>query len=93
MVSDHAKKTNKPDKKDDKLTRSCTPEPRTEKAISPQFRISDEDLMKIENLSRIYEKSCEAIPYNFPCRGQNEVLTNTKSRILIIGILSTAIRR
>ncbi|OXA64541.1 Thyroid hormone receptor alpha-A [Folsomia candida] len=60
---------------------------------SNEQKLSEEDGRKIENISKYYKLACDAISYNFPSRGRNQVLSINKLRILLIGVISTAIRR
>ncbi|XP_021961840.1 thyroid hormone receptor alpha [Folsomia candida] len=58
---------------------------------SPKLNAQDSE--QIENILKYYNTACEQIPYNFPSREKNEVLTTTKLHILTIGVMSIAIRR
>lgn len=65
-------------------------------AICPTIdqKISDEDAIKIASISEFYNTACELIPYNFPSRDDSStVLTTNKITILLIGVISTAMRR
>lgn len=56
-------------------------------------KLSGEDATRIEHISKFYKSACEQIPYMFPSREKNEVVSPTKSKILLIGFISTSIRR
>lgn len=56
-------------------------------------QMSDVDVERVENLSKIYKNACELIPYSFLTRANNEILSKTKVITMSIGIMSTSIRR
>ncbi|OXA44432.1 Thyroid hormone receptor alpha [Folsomia candida] len=56
-------------------------------------KLNDKDATMIENISKFYESACKQIPYMFPSREKDEVVSPTKSKILLIGFISTYIRR
>ncbi|OXA44755.1 Thyroid hormone receptor alpha-A [Folsomia candida] len=56
-------------------------------------KMTDEEFKIITNLTKYFKKACEQIPYNFPSREKDEVLSSTKLQLLLIGAMSIAIRR